>query len=75
VIGLGGSVAGTVTAEVIVVETFEELEARKDEVPGKIVCYNNKWVNYMKSVAYRVIGPSTAAKYGAVASLVRSVAS
>lgn len=47
----------------------------KDKVPGKIVCFNNKWVDYMTSVVYRVDGPSIAAKYGAKAMLVRSVAS
>ena len=47
----------------------------KDKVAGKIVCFNNKWVDYMTSVTYRVEGPSIAAKYGAIATLVRSVAS
>lgn len=47
----------------------------KDKVPGKIVCYNNKWVDYDTSVEYRVGGASMAAKYGAKAMLVRSVAS
>lgn len=75
VIGLGGSVSGDVQAEVIVVENYEGLEKFKDQVPGKIVCYNNKWVNYMESVTYRVEGASKAAKYGAKGMLVRSVAS
>jgi carboxypeptidase Q len=39
------------------------------------VCFNNKWIDYEHSVDYRVDGPSIAAKYGAVAMLVRSVAS
>ena len=47
----------------------------KDKVSGKIVCYNNKWVDYSTSVEYRVDGASRAAKYGAKAILVRSVAS
>jgi carboxypeptidase Q len=75
VIGLGGSVSGDVEAEVIVVRNWDELEAAKDKVSGKIVCYNNEWVDYSNSVAYRVDGASRAAKYGARAILVRSVAS
>lgn len=75
VIGLGGSVSGDVKEEVIVVEDYDELERVKDSVPGKIVLFNNKWVDYMTSVVYRVEGPSVAAKYGAKAMLVRSVAS
>jgi carboxypeptidase Q len=47
----------------------------KDKVSGKIVCYNNQWVDYSTSVEYRVDGASRAAKYGAKAILVRSVAS
>ena len=75
VIGLGGSVAGDVKADVVVVEDYDDLEAKKAMVPGKIVLFNNKWVDYMTSVTYRVEGPSIAAKYGAKAMLVRSVAS
>lgn len=47
----------------------------KDKIPGKIVCFNNEWVNYGSSVAYRVQGGSIAAKYGAKGMFVRSVAS
>jgi len=47
----------------------------KDKVSGKIVCYNNQWVDYSTSVDYRLDGASRAAKYGAKAILVRSVAS
>ena len=36
--------------------------------------FNNKWVDYHESVTYRVDGPSMAAKYGAKAMLVRSIA-
>lgn len=45
------------------------------KVEGKIVCFNAPWVDYEQSVTYRVEGPSKAAKHGAVATLVRSVAS
>ena len=75
VIGLGGSVAGDVKADVVVVKDYEELEAKKSMVNGNIVLFNNEWVDYMTSVTYRVDGPSMAAKYGAKAMLVRSVAS
>ena len=74
-IGLGLSVSGDITAEVLVVRSFEELEARKDEAKGKIVVYNEEWVNYETTVAYRVFGPSIVAKHGGLACLVRSVAS
>ena len=47
----------------------------KDQVKGKIVCYNQKWINYFTSVEYRVDGASKASKYGAIGMLVRSVAS
>jgi len=47
----------------------------KNKVNGKIVCYNNQWIDYSTSVDYRVNGASRAAKYGAKAILVRSVAS
>ena len=62
-------------ANVIVVKDYDELEQMKAKVPGNIVCFNNKWVDYYTSVEYRVNGASMAAKYGAKAMLVRSVAS
>ncbi len=55
--------------------TFDELEANKDKIKGKIVVYNEQWTTYGDSVQYRSNGASRAAKYGAVAALVRSVAS
>jgi carboxypeptidase Q len=73
-IGLGKSVGGNVTAEVIVVHSFDELEQVKDTVSGKIVLYNFKWEGYGKSVQYRVIGANRASKYGAIGCLIRSVA-
>jgi len=79
---LGGAV-GTgdkgVSAQVIEVKSFDELNARKDEVKGKIVFYNypfNKTLlrsAYGDAVRYRANGASAAAKYGAVAVIVRSV--
>jgi carboxypeptidase Q len=72
-IGLGGTVPGHVTANALVVKDFDELEANKDKVKGKIVVYNPPWMGYGESVDYRVNGAWRAAKYGAVGALVRSV--
>jgi Zn-dependent M28 family amino/carboxypeptidase len=76
ILGLGGSV-GTpkegIEAPVVVVESFEELEALDPaQVKGKIVAYCVPWMGYGKTVAYRGAGASRAAKMGAVAALVRS---
>lgn len=75
-LGLGGSVAtpdSGITAEIIVVESFEELESVKGEIEGKIVLYNVEFTSYGATVAYRTNGAVEAARHGAVASLVRSV--
>ena len=76
-LGLGGSVgtpAGGITAEVVVVRTFDELEKlERARVAGKIVLYNEAWTGYGSTVLYRTQGPSRAAKLGAVAVLIRSV--
>ncbi|MEX0608239.1 MAG: M28 family metallopeptidase [Balneolaceae bacterium] len=77
-LGLGGSIAtpeNGITAEVIVVQSFEELEQVSDKVEGKIVLYNVEFTTYGATVAYRTNGAVEAAKHGAVASLVRSVGS
>ena len=84
ILALGNSVgSGTagVTGPLIRVNNFEELEAKKDSLKGKIVFYNNSFddtlINtffaYSKNVIYRGIGASRAAKYGAVAVLIRSM--
>lgn len=74
--GLGGSV-GTdgkpLTSQVLVVGSFEELTQRSAEAKGKIVVYNVPFTTYGETVRYRYKGASEAARYGAVASLVRSV--
>lgn len=75
-LGLGGSVATPkegITAEVIVVKSFEELEKVKDRVEGKIVLFNAEFTSYGRTVQYRTNGAIEAAKHGAVASLIRSV--
>lgn len=75
VIGFGRSPRGHVRAEAIVVTSFDELDAMKDQVKGKIVIYNQGWTNYYDKVVYRAQGGDKAAAYGAVGALVRSVAS
>jgi carboxypeptidase Q len=80
---LGGSVgtdADGVEAEMIVVRTFAELEARGAQAKGKIVVYNAAFrtdrdpgAEYTEIVRYRVEGASRAAARGAVAALVRSI--
>lgn len=74
-IGIGMSVGtppGGITAEAIVVSTFDELAKRARDVRGKIVVFNAPYENYGKTVAYRAFGASRAAKLDAVAVLVRS---
>jgi Zn-dependent M28 family amino/carboxypeptidase len=84
IIGLGGSIGtpkGGVAGPVVVVHDWKELEAKKDQLKGAIVVYNvamPAWTveggaHYGDTVQYRWDGASRAAKYGAVAALVRSV--
>ncbi|XP_013390053.1 carboxypeptidase Q-like [Lingula anatina] len=76
-LGLGSSVgtpSGGIQAEVLVVKSFDELKKRADEAKGKIIVYNQQWVDYGTSVAYRDFGADNAAKVGGIAALIRSVA-
>jgi carboxypeptidase Q len=75
-LGLGGSVAtppGGITAEVLVVGSFDELTRRAADARGKIVVYDVPFTTYGETVRYRTNGAVEAARVGAVASLVRSV--
>jgi carboxypeptidase Q len=75
-LGLGnstGTPAGGVTAESVVVRSFAELDALGERVRGKIVVYNVPFTTYGQTVQYRGAGASRAARYGALAALVRSV--
>ncbi|TGZ56409.1 carboxypeptidase Q-like [Temnothorax longispinosus] len=75
-LGLGYSVGTSeegITANAIVVNSFAELKKRAEEVPGKIVVYNQKFVSYGETVEYRSSGAVRAAELGAVAALIRSV--
>ncbi|KAG5318171.1 CBPQ Carboxypeptidase, partial [Acromyrmex heyeri] len=75
-LGLGYSI-GTpkkgITANAVVVNSFAELKKRAEEIPGKIVVYNQKFVSYGETVEYRSVGAIRAAELGAVAALIRSV--
>ncbi len=75
-LGLGMSVGTSVdgiTADVLVVNNFDELTRLGDKVKGKIVLFNVPYEGYGRTVAYRVFGASKAASQGAAAMLVRSV--
>jgi carboxypeptidase Q len=84
ILALGNSV-GTgsqgITAPVILINSFDELEQRKNEINGKIVFYNYKFnplfvktfLSYGDAVRYRGQGASRASRYGAVAVVVRSM--
>jgi len=84
VLALGGSIATSeegITAEVIELKNFNELEKRKNEVIGKIVFLSrpldqgqiNTFTAYGGAVDQRVDGASNAAKYGAVGVVIRSI--
>lgn len=83
---LGGSI-GTptegITAEVLEVQNFEELQQKKAEAKGKIIFFNRSFDNsllntfaaYGKAVDQRVYGAMEAAKVGGVGAIVRSITS
>lgn len=84
VVALGNSM-GTgkkgLQAEVLLLNSFEELEAKKESANGKIVFFNYPFNStmvrtfeaYGDANKYRAQGPSRAAKYGAVGVIVRSL--
>lgn len=84
VVALGNSI-GTgkkgLNAEVVLVNSFEELDQVKDKVKGKIVFFNYKFnptfirtfQSYGDAARYRSQGPSAAAKYGAAGVIIRSM--
>jgi carboxypeptidase Q len=77
-LGLGGSVGtpkGGITAPVLVVTSFAELQSRAAEAKGKIVLFDAPFTDYVAVRRIRTEGPSVAARAGAVACLIRSVAS
>lgn len=80
-LGNSNGTTAPVVANVLVIESFEELEQRKDEVKGKIVYFNaafnatniRPFKSYGETGIYRRMGASRAAKYGAVAIMIRSL--
>ena len=75
-LGLGGSVGtppGGITAEVMVVGSWDELLRRGTEAKGKIVLFDVPFTDYGTTVQYRSRGAIAAARAGAVAALLRSV--
>jgi len=85
IIALGGSIATPkdgMAAEIVEVKDFDELKKLGEKgVKGKIVFYNHPFdvkmimpfQMYGEAAKYRFNGPSEAARYGAVASIVRSM--
>lgn len=86
VLAIGGSVATPadgITAEVVEVQSLDEVDELGEKVKGKIVFYNRAFDQrnistgggYGGAVDQRVHGASRAAKYGAAAIVIRSVSS
>ncbi len=84
VLGLGGTIGtpkGGITAPLVVAHDWAELDAKQAQVKGAVVLYDvamptwteDKGAGYEVTVQYRGRGASRAAKYGAVAVLMRSV--
>ena len=84
VLALGGSGATRkkgIAAQVIEVKSLDEVDKLGDKLKGKIVFYNRPMdvtqittgAAYGGAVDQRVAGPARAAKYGAVATLTRSM--
>lgn len=70
-----------IAAPVVLIRSFEELSQRKEEIKGKIVFFNypfnprfiETFRAYSDAVRYRATGAGSAARYGALAVLVRSM--
>lgn len=76
ILGLGGTVPtppGGLEAEVLVVTSFDDLRVKGAEAKNRIVLFNVPYNGYSETVTYRNGGARSAAQYGAVAVLVRSV--
>jgi carboxypeptidase Q len=76
-IGLGGSVGGNITAEVVLVDSMEDMDTKGDKglLQGKIALFDYKWTTYGEDIKFRTNGPTSVSKYGAVACIIRSLAS
>lgn len=85
ILALGNSIAtpaSGITVGIVEINNMEQLEKLgKEKINGKIVFYNypfdeskvNTFDSYGDAVGYRWAGPSQAAKYGAVATVCRSM--
>lgn len=76
VVALGGSVSTSgpgIEAEALVVESYEELQEKKEQARGKIVVFDVPFTTYGETVGYRITAASRAADAGGVAALLRSV--
>jgi carboxypeptidase Q len=76
ILGLGGTVAtppAGIEAEVLPVTSFDDLRTRQSDARGRIVLFDVAYTNYSDTVSYRTGGARTAAVYGAVGVLVRSI--
>ena len=74
---LGNSVGGTVTAEVVEARSLDEVGSMGAAARGKIVFFNHAMsvtADYGQFIELRTRGPSAAARAGAVAMLMRSLA-
>src|SRR5207302_7707715 len=60
-------------ADLLVVRSFEDLEAHGARARGSIVLFNAPFTTYGETVRFRSSGASRAAQHGALAVLVRSV--
>ncbi len=75
-LGLGGSVATPhegVEAPLLIVRSYEDLEAQGAQARGRIVLFNVPFTSYGETSRYRWNGASRAARHGALAMLIRSV--
>lgn len=84
VLALGNSIGSGkngISAPILAVNSYKELEERKEEAKGKIVFYNFPFnhkniqpgKSYGEAGQYRYWGASRAAKYGAVGIIIRSL--
>ncbi len=76
-LGLGGSVATPregVEAPLLIVHSYEDLELHAADARGRIVLFNVAYTSYGETSRFRWNGASRAARHGAAAMLIRSVA-
>jgi carboxypeptidase Q len=75
-LGLGGSAAtppNGIQAPILIVRSYDDLEAHAAQARGRIVLLNVAYSSYPETVRFRNGGASRASVHGAVAVLVRSI--